>query len=291
MSEAMEPIHPAHAALLMGKAPEPCEPFVEISSQVLGRLLDVVEFGDQLERVEKDRLLSSVKELLALEQPGLWAIHSVGPNELSPMITKEAAERHATELAVMFTKHGASLGLRFDVIRSPFTPLEHFEILAEEALGHVDNLRAELERLKGITPELPPRPPEGDGLPRYGLRWNGPGLPLAVPMGDGYWTPWHLASKAVDDYSDMLSRTSLECGERLDDMEKRMAELNVLLAEARMVNSACIDECDLPIELDWMCKRASKGRRIYVDDRALSANSEPAPAAEPVQDRQREGEE
>lgn len=31
-------------------------------------------------------------------------------------------------------------------------------------------------------------------LPRYGIRWNGPQGPIAVPMPDGYWTPWHLAT-------------------------------------------------------------------------------------------------
>lgn len=56
-----------------------------------------------------------------------------------------------------------------------------------------DALHAEAEALRGLTPELPPRPPEGAGLPRYGLRWNGPSQPLSVPMDDGYWTPWHLA--------------------------------------------------------------------------------------------------
>lgn len=56
-----------------------------------------------------------------------------------------------------------------------------------------DALHAEAEALRGLTPELPPRPPEGAGLPRYGLRWNGPAQPLSVPMDDGYWTPWHLA--------------------------------------------------------------------------------------------------
>jgi hypothetical protein len=56
-----------------------------------------------------------------------------------------------------------------------------------------DEARAEIERLRGTTPELPPRPPDGSGLPRYGLRWNGPTEPVAVPMLDGYWTPWHLA--------------------------------------------------------------------------------------------------
>lgn len=54
----------------------------------------------------------------------------------------------------------------------------------------------EIERLQGIRPELPPRPPEGEALPRYGIRWNGPDEPLAVPMVDGYWTPWHLAARA-----------------------------------------------------------------------------------------------
>lgn len=56
-------------------------------------------------------------------------------------------------------------------------------------------LIAENERLQGLKPALPPRPPEGLGLPRYGLRWNGPDIPLAVQMDDGYWTPWHLAKE------------------------------------------------------------------------------------------------
>lgn len=55
----------------------------------------------------------------------------------------------------------------------------------------------EIRRLKGLVPELPPYPPEGHGLPRYGLRWNGPDEPLAVPMDDGYWTPHHLAARQL----------------------------------------------------------------------------------------------
>lgn len=54
-------------------------------------------------------------------------------------------------------------------------------------------LIAENEQLKGLQLAFPPRPPDGGGLPRYGLRWNGPQQPLAVLMNDGYWTPWHLA--------------------------------------------------------------------------------------------------
>ncbi|WP_322979174.1 hypothetical protein [Pseudomonas sp. C11] len=170
MTEQMKPIHPAHAALLMGKRPEPCEPFVEVSSKALSRLLDVVEFGDQLERVEKDKLLSSMKELLAMEQPDLWVVHSVGPGELHPMISKEAADSQAAELAEMFKEHVGKLGLRFDVIRSPFTPLEHFESLAEELTEHRDNLLQHCKHLENklaekLAIELPmpvmPEQPEG----------------------------------------------------------------------------------------------------------------------------------
>lgn len=56
-------------------------------------------------------------------------------------------------------------------------------------------LIADNERLRGLKPALPPRPPVGVGLPRYGLRWDSPATPLAVQMDDGYWTPWHLADQ------------------------------------------------------------------------------------------------
>lgn len=68
---------------------------------------------------------------------------------------------------------------------------EYHRELAVGALA----LLAEIERLQGLQPVPPPRPPKGEGLPRYGLRWNGPSSPLAVPMEDGYWTPWHLSDQ------------------------------------------------------------------------------------------------
>lgn len=77
-------------------------------------------------------------------------------------------------------------------------PEAHDSMVEFEGLATPDavlTLVAEIERLSGLRPEWPPRPPEGDGLPRYGLRWNGPQQPLAVPMADGYWTPWHLADQ------------------------------------------------------------------------------------------------
>jgi hypothetical protein len=68
-----------------------------------------------------------------------------------------------------------------------------FELLATP--DAVLALLSEIDQIKGLIPEWPPRPPRGEGLPRYGVRWNGPQQPLAVPMVDGYWTPWHLADQ------------------------------------------------------------------------------------------------
>lgn len=68
----------------------------------------------------------------------------------------------------------------------------------EETAAEIARLRAEVERLRGVQPKFPPMPPEGAGLPRYGLRWNGPTAPVAVPLPDGYWTPWHLAAARVE---------------------------------------------------------------------------------------------
>ncbi|KKB80828.1 hypothetical protein VW35_01055 [Devosia soli] len=69
----------------------------------------------------------------------------------------------------------------------------HCEVLYDAATL-ISTQQQEIERLRGLQPEFPPYPPEGDGLPRFGLRWNGPSQPLTVPMEDGYWTPYHLAS-------------------------------------------------------------------------------------------------
>jgi len=73
------------------------------------------------------------------------------------------------------------------------------ELQAErDALRAEVEVEVEVEELRGIKPDFPPRPPDGDGLPRYGLRWNGPQQPVSVPMDDGYWTPWHLANSEVE---------------------------------------------------------------------------------------------
>lgn len=66
-----------------------------------------------------------------------------------------------------------------------------------EYMAEVKELRTRLSELHGAVPRLPPRPPEGGGLPRYGVRWCGNSQPITVPMYDGYWTPYHLAEKII----------------------------------------------------------------------------------------------
>lgn len=90
-----------------------------------------------------------------------------------------------------FTSFDCRLDDNHDGFCEPYVPPTVDEWRA--VIAERDTLRAENVLLAGIFPEMPPFPPEGGGLPRYGIRWNGPNLPLAVPMGDGYWTPWHLA--------------------------------------------------------------------------------------------------
>jgi GNAT superfamily N-acetyltransferase len=148
MNEAIEPIDPIHSAMMLGMTPEPCEPIIEITRQAVTKLLDVVEFGDQLERVEKDRLVAFVKELLAEPQPELWAMHSVGPNEVHPMISKEEAERQAASLIALCKERLPDIPITVNVIPSPYSPFEHFEILAEELTEQVASLREALDKKK-----------------------------------------------------------------------------------------------------------------------------------------------
>lgn len=161
MVEAAAPIDPIHSAMMLGMTPEPCEPIIEITRQAVTKLLDVVEFGDQLERVEKDRLVAFVKELLAQEQPELWAMHSVGPNEVHPMISKAEAEKQAASLIALCKERLPDIPITVNVIPSPYSPFEHFEILAEELTEQVASLRQAVAT--GSTPApvgvMPPEIP------------------------------------------------------------------------------------------------------------------------------------
>ena len=86
---------------------------------------------------------------------------------------------------------------------------------------------ARIAELEGLRPELPYPPflgaPMPEGMPRYGLRYNGPTEPLAVPMPDGYWTPWHVANARAE---------AAEADAKLAAVREAAQGLRVALAEA-----------------------------------------------------------
>jgi len=79
------------------------------------------------------------------------------------------------------------------------------ETIEMQAADRIEQLGRENERLKGVKPELPPFPPNGSGLPRYGISWNGQYEPITKPMDDGYWTPWHLADEVKQERDELAA--------------------------------------------------------------------------------------
>lgn len=80
----------------------------------------------------------------------------------------------------------------------------------------------------GLRAALPPLPPEGSGLPRYGLRWNGPERPVPVPMKDGYWTPYHLAAGRVAELEGALAPPRTDNGARARTLREAVAVVQAL---------------------------------------------------------------
>ena len=61
--------------------------------------------------------------------------------------------------------------------------------------------------------------------------------------------------------------------------DPEVQELRAKLAEAQEVLRECIEVGELDAETQWKAERVSKGRRLYVDDRALASIVDPS---EPV---------
>ena len=110
----------------------------------------------------------------------------------------------------------------------------------------------EVERLRGLQPELPPRPPAGEGLPRYGLRWNGPDQPVAVPMDDGYRTPFHLAAAAAAVAADDLRASSASASrgwQMADELHLTVRDLTLRAEKAERGRDACAASRQLILEM------------------------------------------
>jgi hypothetical protein len=64
------------------------------------------------------------------------------------------------------------------------------------------------------------RAQDGGELIRYGIEWVGPKDPIAVPMEDGYWTPWHLANEKLSPPSAVVPKDDL----LLQDVANKICE-------------------------------------------------------------------
>ncbi len=109
----------------------------------------------------------------------------------------------------------------------------------------IAQLRARVVELEGITPEIGPRPHHSNGpeyqipdIQRYGVRWNGPALPLAVPMADGYWVPFHLVySRIAELEAKIKAMESAEPVAWASSLDlAHLAELTKLYGEGYSVN-------------------------------------------------------
>jgi hypothetical protein len=103
------------------------------------------------------------------------------------------------------------------------------------------------------TPCLPPRPPEGEGLPRYGIQWNGPKSPLSVVMDDGYWTPWHLANQKLSPTSAAVPE-GIKCSERLPTEDDLKGQLDQSLQIIRDL----VEFCERPEIVATIARRAKR---------------------------------
>ncbi|MEN5202174.1 hypothetical protein ABE525_23360 [Pseudomonas wadenswilerensis] len=65
--------------------------------------------------------------------------------------------------------------------------------------------------------------------------------------------------------------------------DPEVKELRAQLAEAQEVLRDCIEVGELDAETQWKAERVSKGRRLYVDDRAPASIADPS---EPVEHEQ-----
>lgn len=74
------------------------------------------------------------------------------------------------------------------------------EIDGKHELGASALAEKIVERFSLQQGEHEQRSCDGSELPvleRYGIEWRGPHMPIALPMPDGYWTPWHIAEEAL----------------------------------------------------------------------------------------------
>lgn len=91
-------------------------------------------------------------------------------------------------------------------------------------------------------------------------------------LGCAVWKPF--ATQTLKDGAPLFTRP--DSGDVIREMNDELVDLRARLAEAQEVLRDCIEVGELDAETQWKAERVSKGRRVYVDDRALSDSAEPS---------------
>lgn len=155
---------------MMSRPPAPAQETVTLlRSELEGILRDLEDAQAGVSTNSPSHNIRKLRDLLALPQEQLWAVHSVGPQEWYPTFNKEDAEKHAQEIrdaCAHAKEHLAAKGesvehypeIVVNVIPSPWPPAEHFEILAELWSQEAERLSETLQI------ERQARDPESEGF-------------------------------------------------------------------------------------------------------------------------------
>ena len=71
------------------------------------------------------------------------------------------------------------------------------------------------------------------GLERWGIEWDGPDKPVAAPMHDGYWTPWHIADAELTRLRAENEALQKECNHWCSLANARQLRIDELLGETK----------------------------------------------------------
>lgn len=136
----------------MFSPPDPAPEVVTLDRVTVETILAELEAADPLRSI-----VSDLRGVLAAPKVELWAMRSIGPNEVFPALSRE----HADTMAAGLVAHGERIRQkmiergesveewpewRADVIPSPWEPVEHFQELASNADDEAAILRRHFKK-------------------------------------------------------------------------------------------------------------------------------------------------
>lgn len=121
-------------------------------------------------------------------------------------------------------------------------------------------------------------------LQRYGLQWNGPEEFVCTPMGDGYWTPWHVADQLLAARDATIAALTkerdlalLSAQQMKDAWDAACHAVGVLQAETERYKEA------IHAMLGWLESDVDTGRAIEIGRHVLKPSSAPKAARELIE--------